>query len=83
MRLNILVALWISIFSSLQISQNKLKNENQFQVQVQQNGDQAKKTSSVKVFLQPPSDFYSTGPENITVISSRPKNAPYATKKAK
>jgi len=43
MRLNILVALWISIFSSLQISQNKLKNENQFQVQVQQNGDQAKK----------------------------------------
>ena len=50
MQLNILVALWISIFSSLQISQNKLKNENQFQVQVQQNGDQAKKTSSVKDF---------------------------------
>ena len=83
MRLNILVALWISISSSLQISQNKLKNENQFQVQVQQNGDQAKKTSSVKVFLQPPSDFYSTGPENIMVISSQTKNALYTTKKAK
>ena len=57
MQLNILVhvALWISIFSSLQIS-------------------------SVKFFLQPPSDFYSTGPENITVISSRPKNAPYYKK---
>ena len=82
MQLNILVV--ISIFSSLQISQNKLKNENQFQVQVQQNGDQATaKNSSVKFFLQPPSDFYPTGPENITVISSRPKNAPYATKKAK
>ena len=62
---------------------NKLKNENQFQVKVQQNGDQAKKTSSGKVFLQSPSDFYSTGPENITVISSQTKKCSVCYKKSK
>ena len=67
------------ISSSLQISQNKLKNENQ---QVQQNGDQAKKTSSVRVFLCSLQVFFTLQDQKTSQLSApRPKNAPYATKK--
>ena len=58
---------------NIQFTSNKpkqIKNENQFQVQVQQNGDQAKKTRSVNFFFVVYGAFF--GLELITVMFSGP-----------